>query len=539
MLFSSGVQPKYSATTFGRVTRMTFEASTTTRAAGHTAPEHTAPEHTDVLIIGAGISGIGAGYHLQSKCPGKSFTILEGRETMGGTWDLFKYPGIRSDSDMYTLGYAFRPWTDPKAIADGPAILSYVTQTARDYGIDKHIRFSHKVVSANWSTQDALWHIKAERGPLKEPVAFTANFVFLCGGYYNYDEAYTPEFAGREDFTGEIVHPQFWPQTLDYADKKVVVIGSGATAMTLVPAMAKEAAHVTMLQRSPTYVVSRPAEDAVANRLHKVLPAKLAYALIRWRNILLGMYFFRMCTTKPAKVKDYLLGMVRDELGSEEVAKNFTPTYNPWDQRLCLVPDGDLYAALKSGKATTVTDHIDRFTPTGIKLQSGAELDADIIITATGLKLQVWNGLDVSVDGVKVTPNQTMAYKGFMYSGVPNLASSFGYTNASWTLKCDLTCEWVCRLLAHMDAKGYDQATPRFVADDVEAEPWLGLTSGYIQRAMAEFPKQGSKAPWRLRQNYVQDMMALRYGKMEDEALDFATKPAPAVPSIPPALAAE
>lgn len=497
------------------------------------------PEHIDVLIVGAGISGVGAGYHLKANSPGKSFAILEGRETMGGTWDLFKYPGIRSDSDMYTLGYSFRPWTDPKAIADGPSILKYVKDTAREHGIDKHIRFSHKVISADWSTPDALWHIKAERGPLKEPVNFTANFLFMCGGYYNYDEAFTPEFDGREDFKGEVIHPQFWPEDMDYSGKKVVVIGSGATAMTLVPSMTDKAAHVTMLQRTPTYVVSRPGTDAFANFMRKYLPSKLAYGITRWKNVLMGMYFYRMCMKQPAKVKDYLLGMVREEMGDEEVKKHFTPTYNPWDQRVCLVPDSDLYGALKSGKASVVTDHIDRFTENGIKLKSGETLDADIIVTATGLKLQVWNGLDVSVDGKLMTASDTMAYKGFMYSGIPNMASSFGYTNASWTLKCDLTCEYVCRLLNHMDAKGLDQATPSFTEGDVEVEPWLDLKSGYVQRAMESFPKQGSKTPWKLHQNYAKDLVMLRFGSLHDDGMVFSKKPAAKAAAAPTAIAAE
>ncbi|GAA6155666.1 NAD(P)/FAD-dependent oxidoreductase [Pyruvatibacter sp. HU-CL02332] len=497
------------------------------------------PEHIDVLIVGAGISGVGAGYHLKANSPGKSFAILEGRETMGGTWDLFKYPGIRSDSDMYTLGYSFRPWTDPKAIADGPSILKYVKDTAREHGIDKHIRFSHKVISADWSTPDALWHIKAERGPLKEPVNFTANFLFMCGGYYNYDEAFTPDFEGREDFKGEVIHPQFWPEDMDYSGKKVVVIGSGATAMTLVPSMTDKAAHVTMLQRTPTYVVSRPGTDAFANFMRKYLPSKLAYGITRWKNVLMGMYFYRMCMKQPAKVKDYLLGMVREEMGDEEVKKHFTPTYNPWDQRVCLVPDSDLYGALKSGKASVVTDHIDRFTENGIKLKSGETLDADIIVTATGLKLQVWNGLDVSVDGKLMTASDTMAYKGFMYSGIPNMASSFGYTNASWTLKCDLTCEYVCRLLNHMDAKGLDQATPSFTEGDVEVEPWLDLKSGYVQRAMESFPKQGSKTPWKLHQNYAKDLVMLRFGSLHDDGMVFSKKPAAKAAAAPTAIAAE
>ncbi|MEO0962913.1 MAG: NAD(P)/FAD-dependent oxidoreductase, partial [Pseudomonadota bacterium] len=411
--------------------------------------------------------------------------------------------------------------------------------TAREHGIDKHIRFSHKVISANWSTPDALWHIKAERGPMKEPVNFTANFLFMCGGYYNYDEAFTPEFEGREDFKGEVIHPQFWPEDMDYSGKKVVVIGSGATAMTLVPSMTDKAAHVTMLQRTPTYVVSRPGTDAFANFMRKYLPSKLAYGITRWKNVLFGMYFYRMCMTKPAKVKDYLLGMVREEMGDEAVKKHFTPTYNPWDQRVCLVPDSDLYESLKSGKASVVTDHIDRFTEDGIKLKSGETLDADIIVTATGLKLQVWNGLDVSVDGKLMTASDTMAYKGFMYSGIPNLASSFGYTNASWTLKCDLTCEYVCRLLNHMDAKGLDQATPSFTEGDVEVEPWLDLKSGYVQRAMESFPKQGSKTPWKLHQNYAKDLVMLRFGSLDDDGMVFSKKPAAKTAATPTAIAAE
>lgn len=482
-----------------------------------------AQEHFDVLIIGAGISGIGAGYHLGANCPGKSYVILEGRESIGGTWDLFRYPGIRSDSDMYTLGYSFRPWTDAKAIADGPAILKYVNETAAEYGVDQHIRFGHKVRSANWSTDDAAWQIVAERTDTGETVRFSANFLFLCGGYYNYDTGYTPEFPGRERFKGQVVHPQFWPEDLDYAGKDVVVIGSGATAMTLVPSMAADAGHITMLQRSPTYVVARPAEDRIANWLRARLPDRLAYAITRWKNVLLTMYFFRLCREKPAKVKDRIISMVRDALGPDyDVDTHFTPTYKPWDQRMCLVPDGDLFDAINSGKASVETDTIETFTEDGIRLKSGKELKADIIVTATGLQLQVWNGLDISVDGKHIDAPDTMAYKGFMYSGVPNLASSFGYTNASWTLKCDLTCEYVCRLLNHMDKTGTRQATPRFTDPSVHEEPWLTLTSGYIQRAMEKFPKQGSKAPWKLHQNYARDLVMLRYGSVEDDAMEFS-----------------
>ena len=517
---------------------MTIDAVTAARRTPSTGPE-TRAEHVDVLIIGAGISGIGAGYHLQANCPSKSYVILEGRDAIGGTWDLFRYPGIRSDSDMYTLGYSFRPWTNAKAIADGPAILDYVNATAADYGIDRHIRFNHKVISADWSTPDAHWVIRAERGPLKEPVTFTAGFLFLCGGYYNYDEAYTPDYPGRDAYKGTFIHPQFWPEDLDYAGKRVVVIGSGATAMTLVPEMAKTAGHVTMLQRSPTYVVSRPAEDAIANWLRARLPAKLAYSLTRWKNVLMGMYFYRKCVNAPKQVKDYLLGLVKDEIGAEMTEKHFTPSYNPWDQRVCLVPDSDLFTALKEGTASVVTDHIDTFTQTGIRLKSGEELEADIVVSATGLKLQVWNGLDIAVDGRHIEPSSTMAYKGFMYSGVPNLASSFGYTNASWTLKCDLTCEFVCRMLNHMDAHGFDQATPTITDPDIEEAPWLTLTSGYVQRAMEKFPKQGSKLPWKLHQNYAKDLVMLRLGKLDDGALTFTRKPEPAARTAATAMAAE
>ena len=516
-----------------QVSEMTFQPQAVTSG------DPTRPEHTDVLIIGAGLSGVGAGYHLQANCPGKSYVILEGRETMGGTWDLFKYPGIRSDSDMYTLGYSFKPWTNPKAIADGPSILAYIKETAQEYGIDKHIRFSHKVVKANWSTDDALWHVTAKRGPEQEEVRFTANFLFMCGGYYNYDEAFTPDFEGRDDFKGDVIHPQFWPENYDYSGKKVVVIGSGATAMTLVPSMTDKAEHVTMLQRTPTYVVSRPGSDAFANTMRKYLPAKMAYGITRWKNVLMGMYFYRMCMNKPAKVKDYLLGMVRDSLGKEEVEKNFTPPYDPWDQRLCLVPDDDLYTSIKSGKASVKTDHIERFTETGIKLKSGEELEADIIVTATGLKLLPWNGLNVAIDGKQVQASDTMAYKGFMYSGVPNLASSFGYTNASWTLKCDLTCEYVCRLMNYMDERGFDQATPSFNTQEVTPEPWLDLKSGYVQRAMEQFPKQGDKTPWKLHQNYAKDLMMLRYGKVDGQGMVFTSKPAAKPATAPRSIAAE
>ena len=500
--------------------------------------ERMALEHFDVIIVGAGLSGIGAAYHLQAKCPGKRYAILEGRDAIGGTWDLFRYPGIRSDSDMYTLGYIFKPWREAKAIADGPSIRNYVCETAAENGIDRHIRFRHQVKRADWSSADARWTVEAETGPQQQRVRFTCNFLFMCGGYYDYAGGHDPVFEGRDSFKGQIVHPQFWPQDLDYANKNVVVIGSGATAVTLVPAMAKDAAHVTMLQRSPTYVVSRPAEDALANWLRARLPAKLAYALARWRNVLMGMLFFNMARKRPEKVKAGLIDMVRQELGPDyDVATHFTPRYNPWDQRLCLVPDSDLFQSIKSGQASVVTDRIARFTPKGILLESGRELDADIIVTATGLKLQLLSGLQVSVDGVAKTMSKTMSYKGMMYSDVPNLASSFGYTNASWTLKCDLTCDYVCRLINYMDRKVYDFCLPK--SDPaIEEMPWLDFSSGYIQRARDILPKQGMKKPWRLYQNYALDLVTLRYGAVDDGTMQFA-KAHPVATVAPERLAAE
>lgn len=476
----------------------------------------------DVIIIGAGLSGIGATVHLQTRSPGRTYTILEGREAIGGTWDIFRYPGVRSDSDMYTLGYAFKPWTQAKAIADGPAILDYVRETAREHGVEPHIRFGHKVLRANWSSEDSTWRVEAQQsdGTL---VTLSCSFLFLCGGYYSYAGGYMPDYPGVADFQGELVHPQAWPEHLDHAGKTVVVIGSGATAVTLVPEMAETAERVTMLQRSPTYVVSRPAEDAGANWLRTKLPAKLAYSLVRWRNVLFGMYFFRLARKRPAQVKARIIDMVRDQLGPDfDVETHFTPSYNPWDQRLCLVPDSDLFLALKSGKAEVVTDHIETFTPSGLRLRSGRTLAADIVVSATGLNLEVLNGVALSVDGQPVDPSKTMSYKGMMYSDVPNLASAFGYTNASWTLKCDLTCEYVCRLLNHMARTGQTQATPRNLGGDIGLEPWLDFSSGYVQRSIDRFPKQGDRAPWKLYQNYALDLMHLRYGRLDDGVMTFS-----------------
>jgi monooxygenase len=494
--------------------------------AAEVAETSMSPEHFDVLIVGAGLSGIGAGYHLQQKCPGKSYVILEGRDTIGGTWDLFRYPGIRSDSDMFTLGYSFKPWTEAKAIADGPRILNYVRETAADNGIDRKVRYHHRVKRASWSSPEARWTVEAERTVgegATEIVRFTCNFLFMCSGYYKYEEGYTPEFSGRDNFAGQIVHPQKWPDDLDYAGKRVVVIGSGATAVTLVPEMAKTAGHVTMLQRSPTYVVSRPAQDPVANKLRARLPSKLAYLLIRWRNVLWGMYFFQLSRRKPDRVKQLILGGVRMALGPNyDIATHFTPRYNPWDQRLCLVPDGDLFRAIKEDRASVVTNEIDSFTEKGIKLKDGSELEADIIVTATGLVLQVLGGMEVSVDGRSVEFAKTLNYKGMMYSDVPNLASSFGYTNASWTLKCDLTCEYVCRLINYMDRHGYSKCMPHNADSTITELPSLDFSSGYVQRSVAKMPKQGSKRPWRLYQNYALDIVTLRFGKVDDGVMQYS-----------------
>ena len=482
-------------------------------------------EHFDVLIVGAGLSGVGAGYHLQHKCPSKSFVILEGRGCIGGTWDLFRYPGIRSDSDMFTLGYSFKPWTAPQAIADGPSILNYVRETATENGIDKKIRFHHRVKRASWSSKDARWTVEAERSSgegVSEIVRFTCNFLFSCSGYYRYEAGYTPEFAGRESFKGEIIHPQKWPAALDYTGKRVVVIGSGATAVTLVPEMAKKAAHVTMLQRSPTYVVARPGQDQLAIKLRKRFGEKIAYHLIRWRNVLLQMYFFQLARRRPARVKQLIMGGVKLALGPDYDLSHFNPRYNPWDQRLCLVPDGDLFKSIREKRTSVVTSEIDRFSEKGVRLKDGSELEADIIVTATGLVVQVMGGMEVAVDGRKVDFARTLNYKGMMYSDVPNLASAFGYTNASWTLKCDLTCEYVCRLLNYMDRHGYKQCMPHNVDPTIQELPALEFTSGYVQRAVAKMPKQGSKRPWRLYQNYALDIVSLRWGKIDDGVMKYS-----------------
>ena len=479
-------------------------------------------EHLDVLVVGAGLSGIGAGYHLQSTCPDRSYAILEARDDLGGTWDLFRYPGIRSDSDMYTLGFSFHPWRDPKAIADGPSILSYVRETAATYGIDRKIRYGHKVTRASWSSERACWTVEVARGDGSN-VRLTCNFLFLCTGYYDYDAGYTPEFAGRETFGGQIVHPQHWPEDLDYSGKKVVVIGSGATAVTLVPEMARSAAQVTMLQRSPTYVVGMPADDQLSARLRKFLPDSFVFLLARWLRIIMGLYFFRWCRRNPEKAKAMILKGAREALGPDyDVEKHFTPRYYPWEQRLCLAPYGDLFASVRSGAATVVTDTVERFVPEGIRTTSGELLEADLIVTATGLNMKIMSGLNLEVDGRVVSPSERMVYKGMMLSGVPNMAWTMGYTNASWTLKCDLTCAWVARLLNHMEENGWQEARPE-LDPDVEAEPLLDFSSGYVQRVLDQMPQQGSRKPWRLNQNYLLDLMALRFGPMDDGTLKFGT----------------
>lgn len=473
-------------------------------------------EHVDVIVVGAGISGIGQAYHLQTRCPDRTYVILEGRAAIGGTWDLFRYPGIRSDSDMHTLGFSFHPWTAPKSIADGAAIRAYVVETAQAYGIDHHIRFDTQVKTASWSTETACWTVTAT-GPGGMPVTMTCNFLCMCSGYYNYARGYMPEFAGIDDFAGRVVHPQFWPEDLDYTGKHVVVIGSGATAVTLVPAMAAKAAHVTMLQRSPTYVVARPGTDAVANWLRGKLPARLAYGITRWKNVLFGMFLYSQARKHPDRAKARILAMTREHLGPDyDVATHFTPRYDPWDQRMCLVPDADLFTAIRRGDAEVVTDVIDHFTPTGIRLASGKELVADIVVTATGLDLQLLSDVAFSRDGVPIDLSKTLQYKGMMYSDVPNLASVFGYTNASWTLKADLVAKYVCRLLNTMKKRGLRQATPHNADPAMELEPFVDFSSGYIQRALDKMPRQGAKKPWKLHQNYAKDVVSLRWGSVDD-----------------------
>ncbi len=488
-------------------------------------------EQFDVVIVGAGVSGIGAACHLRRQCPNRTFTILEGRDALGGTWDLFRYPGIRSDSDMHTFGYNFKPWRSPKSIADGPSIQAYVREAAQEHGLLPQIRFGHRVIAASWSTEEARWLVEAQHLDSHEQVNFTCNFLFMCSGYYSYEGGYTPDFPGIEQFQGPVIHPQAWPDDLDYAGKRVAVIGSGATAMTLVPAMAEKAALVTMIQRSPTYVISRPERDAIANWLRRWLPEKLAYAIIRWKNVRFQQYVYRQTRVAPEAVKAKLLALVRRHLGPDyDVDKHFTPSYSPWDQRLCLIPDADLFNAINSGKAEVVTDTIDGLTATGVKLASGQEVEADILVTATGLNLCVFGDVQLTVDGAPVHFPDRLNYKGMMFSDVPNMANVFGYVNASWTLRADLTAEYVCRLLNRMDELGVRQCTARLRDEDrdMEMRPWIrGFTPGYMARSIHLFPKQGDRDPWRNTQNYILDKKIVRNAPLEDGALCF-DNPVPA-----------
>ena len=481
-------------------------------------------EHFDVVIIGAGLSGIGAGYRLQTRCPQKKYVIFEARDRSGGTWDLFRYPGVRSDSDMFTYAYPFRPWKGTKALADGPTIRAYVRDTAQAYGIDRHIRFQHRVQSASWSSEDARWTLDVSNG--SETQRFTCDFLYACTGYYRYDAGHAPAFPGSELFRGQMVHPQHWPENLDYASKQVVVIGSGATAVTLIPAMAATAGHVTMLQRSPSYILSLPDHDSVADLLRRRLPAGIAHWIARWKNIFLNLWIYQMSRRAP----NFMRRMLRDGAlkilpQGYDVDKHFNPRYQPWDQRLCLIPNADLYQSIREGRASVVTDQIETFTECGIRLQSGQELAADIIVTATGLQMLALGGLNISVDGQQTHPGEAFVYKGVMLSNVPNFAFCIGYTNASWTLRADLASVFVCRLLNYMDRRGYGMCTPVCNSAAMESRPLLNLTSGYVLRAVADLPKQAARQPWVIKQNYILDLLMMKLSRMEDGVLKFTRPP--------------
>ncbi len=491
-------------------------------------------EHLDVLIVGAGLSGIGAGHHIQTDCPWASYAIFEARGAIGGTWDLFRYPGIRSDSDMFTLGYSFRPWDGAKSIADGESILQYIRDTAAAEGIDDHIRFHHRIVTAEWSTAEAHWRITAERTDTGESVDLTCGFLFSCSGYYRYDHGYQPAFPGMEDFGGTAVHPQHWPEDLDVTGRRVVVIGSGATAVTLIPSLAETAEHVTMLQRSPTYITTLPATDPLANLMRRVLPRRWAGSAVRWFKALTTQASYRVSRRHPGAVKRLLRFLTKLQLPrGYDIDTHFTPRYDPWDQRLCVVPDGDLFKAIRSGSASVVTDTVDRFTTDGVRLESGDELPADVVVTATGLELLFIGGIEVSVDGEELDLPERLTYKGMMLEGVPNLALAIGYTNASWTLKCDLTCGYVTRMLNHMRATGQPQCTPRNDDASVTAEPMLGLTSGYVTRAAHRFPKQGTRDPWMVHQSFLRDHRALKRSTVTDDAMVFSNPDASPVRGAP------
>jgi len=496
-----------------------------------------AVEHVDVLIVGAGLSGIGAARHLQAKSPWATFAVFEAREAIGGTWDLFRYPGIRSDSDMFTLGYSFKPWKGHKAIADGPDILAYIRETAAETGVDRHIRFNHRILTADWSSEDARWTVVAERTDTGERVTVTCGFYLSCSGYYRYDHGHQPDFPGLDRYRGRLIHPQHWPEDFDGTGKRIVVIGSGATAVTLVPALSRDAEQVTMLQRSPTYIASVPGSNPIANGLRKALPERWSGPAVRWMNAVGTQALYQASRRRPDLVRKALLKRVQRSLPEGYDMAHFTPTYDPWDERLCAVPDGDLFRALRSGKADVVTDHIETFTETGIRLRSGRELEADIVISATGLELLFLGGVELAVDGEKVDVADRLVYKGLMLQDVPNLAVVVGYTNASWTLKADLSSDYVTRLLNHLRSVGLRQATPRNEDDAVEAQPLLGLSSGYIQRSADRFPKQGSRFPWQVHQSYLKDYRAMKRTAVDADAVVFSN-PVPRTESVAPAGAA-
>ena len=477
-------------------------------------------QHFDAIIIGAGISGISAAYHFQKNCPGKTYKILERRDTLGGTWDLFNYPGIRSDSDMYTFGFSFKPWRDRSSIAEKHKILQYLDDTTREFGIDQHIEFNRHIKTADWSSQHGRWTIKAQDTVSQENQAYSAQYVFMCVGYYNYDRAHTPEFAGAEEFKGDIVHPQFWPVETNYTDKNVVIIGSGATAVTLLPAIAKKAKHVTMLQRSPTYMGSKPAEDVIALKLAKWF----GHWAARWWAILSGMFIYSYCRLFPERAKAMMIGEIETLLGDKFEAKHYTPSYKPWDQRVCLCPDADFFEAIKADKASVETDHIERFTADGIMLKSGKTLTADLVVTATGLEILFLGGIQVSIDGLASDASKLYIYKGFMCSGTPNMFASIGYTNASWTLKVDLTNRYACRLINYNQAHGYHYCVPEAGSELVDA-PLLDLASGYIERSLDVLPKQSTKLPWKLYQNFIFDSLSLRFTPIKDKAIQFHKSP--------------
>ncbi|PJN24932.1 NAD(P)/FAD-dependent oxidoreductase [Kitasatospora sp. CB02891] len=480
-------------------------------------------EHLDVLIVGAGISGIGAARYLTAESPGRSFAVLEARAELGGTWDLFRYPGIRSDSDLHTFGYAFKPWREKESIADAPQILSYLRETVRENGLQDRIRYHHRVLEASWSTADARWSVRVERVDTGEQVTLTCDWLFCAMGYYRYDQGFTPEFAGLDRFTGTVVHPQHWPEDLDHTGKRVLVIGSGATAVTLVPAMARRARQVTMLQRTPTYVMPVPRRDHLANLLRRLLGDERGYALTRRKNIAQQYAVWSFCQRHPKAARKIIRWVNTRQLPKGyPVDEHFSPPYDPWDQRLCAVPGGDLFKAIRSGRATVVTDRIRTFTERGVLLESGRELTADLVVTATGLNVQAFGGIPMSVDGEPVRLAGTVAFKGMMLSGVPNFAYAIGYTNSSWTLKIGLLCEHFCRLLAHMDRQGHRICRPEVADPAMPTRPFLDFAAGYVRRAVDGLPRQGDRRPWQTSTSYRDDARTLGAGQVTDPELHFS-----------------